>query len=194
MRKPDVEVVSADGVEVVREYRVHIAGHARAARIVDAECREDLVRVRSRATVVDEVAIPNETAVRGMGNPHLVEVLDLADVAALRGVRDRVGGDPLDIEVACLRVDLDVARDRVAERLDFGVRIVGEDIRLHERLSAVVRARDPDLARGEVVVCDVDGVRCRRDLACVDCEPWPIDKGWVEGGDVVHSPCCAAVV
>jgi hypothetical protein len=63
-------------------------------------------------------------------DPDLVEVLGLGDVASSGRVRDRISRDPLDVDVASLRIDLDVTRDGVAEGLDLGERVVREDIRL----------------------------------------------------------------
>ena len=75
-----------------------------------------------------------------------MKIFDLADVATLGRVGQGVGGDPLDVDFAGLRIDLDVARNGVAERLRLGQNVLRKHIdRRTEGLPAIVRSRHIDL-------------------------------------------------
>src|SRR5207248_8485930 len=101
---------------------------------------------------------------------------------------------PLDIDLPRVRIDLNVARDGVAERLDLGQRVIREHVRLHEGVATIARAGDPDLACREVVVGDVDLVAAGAHRARIDGQPRPVNEGRVHRGDVVDRPAVAAVI
>ncbi len=88
-----------------------------------------------------------------MRDPNLVEAFDLSDVAALGRVRDRVRGDPFDVHFASFRIDLNPARNRIAEGLGFGHAVLRKNVhRGTEGLPTIVRGRHVDLAGGKIVV------------------------------------------
>src|SRR2546426_11974553 len=124
-----------------------------------------------------------------------MEGLDLGNVAALAHVRYGVRGDPQDVDLAGLRVDLDPAGDRITERVGKSEAIRGQHIdRRTKGAAAVVRRGDPDLADREIVVGDVDLIVNGRDSARKYRHPGTIDERGIESGEVVDRPVCAAVV
>src|SRR5437899_8558672 len=124
-----------------------------------------------------------------------MEVLDLGDVAALAKVLHRIRGDPQDVDLGGLRINLDTAGDRVTERIDKGDPIRAEHVdRGPKGLPAVVAGGDPDLADREVVVGDVDLILSGRDGAREYRHPGTVDEGRVESCEVVDCPVRAAVI
>src|SRR2546426_8900558 len=124
-----------------------------------------------------------------------MEVLDLGDVAALAKVLHGVRRDPQNVDRAGLRINLDPAGDRVAERVGKSEVILRQDI--HRRAkggAAVVRRGDPDLADCEVVVGDVDLILSGRDGARKYRHPGTVDEGRVESCEVVDRPVRGTVV
>src|SRR2546426_12428577 len=87
---------------------------------------------------------------RRVSHPHLMKILDLADVAALSRVGHGVGGDPLHVHLAGFRIHFDPARNRVAERLRLGLPVLRQVLdRGAERLSTSVRSFAVYLTGGE---------------------------------------------
>src|SRR3989442_7990936 len=124
-----------------------------------------------------------------------MEGLDLGNVAALAHVRYGGRGDPQDVDLGGLRVDLDPAGDRVTEGIDKGDPIRAEHVdRRAKSLPAVVAGGDPDLADREVVVGDVDLILSGGDGTRKYRHPGTVDEGRAEGCEVVDRPVRAAVV
>src|SRR5260370_6812726 len=121
-----------------------------------------------------------------MGDPHLMEILDLSNVATAGCVCHWVGGDPLDVNFAGFRIDLNVAWNRIAEGLDLCYRVIGEHVGLQEHIAAVVRGGDPDLAGREVVIGNIDLILSRGGFTWVHGQPGAVDKRCATSRDTLE--------
>ena len=132
MSEPDV--VGGRTCQVIGEDRIDVAADARCPRIIDSEGGEDLVSIGCHGAIEDGVDVPNGRRCKPgpdgtarVGHVDVVEVLVLRKIASHR-ILFWVCGDPLDVDLARLRIDLDITRDRVAERVCFGEGVVAEHV------------------------------------------------------------------
>ena len=206
MCEPDIVLASRN--QIIRKDGVDVTRHPRHAGIIDSESSEDPIRVRlprpADIAVKDQVSVvhptrrgqrPDSGGRRRVSDPQLMKIFDLANVASLGCVCHRVGGDPLHVDFAGFRIDLDVAWNRVAEGLRFGDSVLRKDIdRRTEGLPAIVRSRHVDLTGRKVVIADVDLILIRRCLTRKNRQPRPVDKGRIDRREIVDGPSGAPVV
>src|SRR5438270_11673215 len=115
-----------------------------------------------------------------------MEVLYLGNIAPLSGVSHRIGGDPLNIDLAGFWIYFDITRNGVAKRIGERQPVLRQHVhRWAKRVAAIIGSGDIDLADGEIVITDIDLVLVSRNFAREDGDPGPVNQGWIDSRDAV---------